>query len=195
MAPRRNRESGRSEGYRNERKVGEKKARRSALLDRTLPRKAGAQHRMAGTPVGRHSRDALVPFPPADPDVDHVGRSPLGTDDRQRLRTLLHSRLKTARARAGQAASAESETAAARMTSPELAERGTDRAMEFLLMHEEARELAEASEIEAALARMRAGSYGLCASCAGRISYRRLLALPEARRCIRCEKQGRRAPR
>ena len=81
------------------------------------------------------------------------------------------------------------------MASHELAERGTDRALEILLMHEEAKELAEVNEIEAALGRMRAGIYGICASCAGRVSYRRLLALPEARRCIRCEKQRPHAPR
>jgi DnaK suppressor protein len=41
-------------------------------------------------------------------------------------------------------------------------------------------------EIDAALARVKDGSYGLCDSCEESISERRLRAIPEARFCISC---------
>lgn len=48
------------------------------------------------------------------------------------------------------------------------------------------RERQELNEIEAALARVRAGEYGLCQSCGNPIREARLQALPWARLCIRC---------
>jgi DnaK suppressor protein len=45
-------------------------------------------------------------------------------------------------------------------------------------------------DIEAALARMDDGSYGICAQCAGPIRVERLVAIPHARYCVAC--QGRR---
>lgn len=47
----------------------------------------------------------------------------------------------------------------------------------------EARELAE---IEAALARLASGKYGLCERCGGSIGVLRLRAVPEARFCMGC---------
>ena len=44
------------------------------------------------------------------------------------------------------------------------------------------------SEIEAALERMKDGSYGNCVECKGDIGTERLIALPYARRCIKCAK-------
>lgn len=48
------------------------------------------------------------------------------------------------------------------------------------------RERQELNEIEAALARIRAGEYGLCQACGNPIREARLQALPWARLCIRC---------
>jgi RNA polymerase-binding transcription factor DksA len=51
---------------------------------------------------------------------------------------------------------------------------------------------AAANEIEAALARMGDGSYGICEQCAAPIRVERLVAIPHARYCVAC--QGRRGP-
>lgn len=48
-------------------------------------------------------------------------------------------------------------------------------------------ELAELDEIDQALARVHAGSYGRCACCATRISLKRLRAQPAARMCLLCQ--------
>jgi RNA polymerase-binding transcription factor DksA len=48
----------------------------------------------------------------------------------------------------------------------------------------------DASELNAvleALARMDGGHYGFCADCRAPIAYERLLAQPQAARCVRCE--------
>ena len=46
-----------------------------------------------------------------------------------------------------------------------------------------ARELAE---VDAALSRIAAGSYGACSSCGGPLGLQRLRAMPEARFCLGC---------
>jgi DnaK suppressor protein len=48
-------------------------------------------------------------------------------------------------------------------------------------------ELAELADIDAALARIAAGDYGLCVACGAEIGAARLQALPEAARCIACQ--------
>ncbi len=51
----------------------------------------------------------------------------------------------------------------------------------------------ELDAVEAALARMRAGTYGLCEECGNPISWERLEALPTATLCIACKnRQGQR---
>ena len=50
----------------------------------------------------------------------------------------------------------------------------------------------EASEVEAALARIEEGIYGLCEGCAGAIGRLRLRAIPEARLCVTCSAERRR---
>lgn len=42
------------------------------------------------------------------------------------------------------------------------------------------------SETEAALERIKLGTYGFCSECKGKIALERLQALPYARRCIQC---------
>ena len=47
--------------------------------------------------------------------------------------------------------------------------------------------LAELTEVDAALARMRDGAYGECVDCGVEIAPARLAAYPTARRCIGCQ--------
>jgi len=49
------------------------------------------------------------------------------------------------------------------------------------------RELAELSEVEAALERLRLGSYGVCADCGEAVALERLQAWPTAKRCFDCQ--------
>jgi RNA polymerase-binding transcription factor DksA len=44
----------------------------------------------------------------------------------------------------------------------------------------------ELAEIDAALLRIEAGSYGSCQNCGGPMGLQRLRALPEARYCVAC---------
>ena len=49
------------------------------------------------------------------------------------------------------------------------------------------REQAEFDEIDAALERLRAATFGLCEVCRGDIPIERLRAIPTARRCLTCQ--------
>jgi len=49
------------------------------------------------------------------------------------------------------------------------------------------RDATELNAVLEALARMESGRYGLCADCGAPIAYERLLAQPQAARCMRCE--------
>lgn len=49
------------------------------------------------------------------------------------------------------------------------------------------RDSAELHAIDRALRRIRAGDYGLCASCGEEMPFARLDAVPEAERCVACE--------
>lgn len=51
------------------------------------------------------------------------------------------------------------------------------------------REVGELRDVEAALERIRVGSYGICDDCDSEIERERLDANPTARRCIDCERQ------
>lgn len=68
---------------------------------------------------------------------------------------------------------------------------GPDRAIELelddALDSVEVELLKELREIDAALARFAAGTYGLCTACGEPIDLARLEALPTARRCMACE--------
>jgi RNA polymerase-binding protein DksA len=48
-------------------------------------------------------------------------------------------------------------------------------------------------ETEAALLRVRRGTYGACVDCGGRIDYERLAAEPSASRCVDCQRLHERA--
>jgi len=49
------------------------------------------------------------------------------------------------------------------------------------------REIAEVRDVEAALARIRATTYGVCVKCGGAIPYERLAVQPVANRCRECQ--------
>jgi DnaK suppressor protein len=51
------------------------------------------------------------------------------------------------------------------------------------------RHVQELRDVEAAQARLRAGTYGVCADCDAHIPPERLTAHPTARRCIQCQSQ------
>jgi RNA polymerase-binding transcription factor DksA len=57
---------------------------------------------------------------------------------------------------------------------------GTDNA---LIGHE----VDEVRELESALARMDAGTYGRCSGCSDEIEFSRLAACPTSTRCVRCQ--------
>jgi DnaK suppressor protein len=63
----------------------------------------------------------------------------------------------------------------------------TEREIEFALGE---RETAELAAIDAALARIEAGTYGLCTDCGVTIAAARLQASPEAWRCIACQEKA-----
>ena len=54
------------------------------------------------------------------------------------------------------------------------------------------RESRELQDIEAALARIAEGNYGICADCGGDIGRARLKAYPTARRCLLCQEKNER---
>jgi DnaK suppressor protein len=72
---------------------------------------------------------------------------------------------------------------------PEGATIGFERAQAQALLDQAVATLAE---LDAALERQRAGTYGSCADCGEPIGAERLAARPAARRCITCESDRRR---
>lgn len=66
------------------------------------------------------------------------------------------------------------------------AQLATERELEFALGE---REMAELAAIDAALARLQAGTYGECTDCGVAIAPARLQATPEAPRCIHCQEK------
>lgn len=56
-----------------------------------------------------------------------------------------------------------------------------------LLRRLDDREQVELDAIDAALERLRVGTYGLCETCQGEIPIDRLRAIPTARRCLTCQ--------
>jgi len=78
------------------------------------------------------------------------------------------------------------EAAQAEPLDPDSAERAIDRQDDEALDGIERAALAEMENINAALARIEAGNYGICTSCGGPITANRLSAAPEAALCIGC---------
>jgi len=55
------------------------------------------------------------------------------------------------------------------------------------------RHVNELREVDAALARLARGTYGICSECAREIDYERLAAYPAATRCVRCQERREKA--
>ncbi len=104
------------------------------------------------------------------------------------LREALVLQLQALRAETHAAAQARlAEPAAAVDDVSDLKDMAERRASAGLADETERRNLAEAEGVEAALRRLDAGSYGDCADCGEPIGWQRLLVLPAASRCARCQ--------
>ena len=68
----------------------------------------------------------------------------------------------------------------------------TERELEFALGE---RETAHLAAVEAALARIEAGTYGECTDCGAHITASRLHGQPEAARCVHCQEKAEQHPR
>jgi DnaK suppressor protein len=68
-------------------------------------------------------------------------------------------------------------------------DRVQEEAAEVTLAALEEQERREMTEVQAALARIDAGTYGLCDVCGEAISPARLEAFPVARRCVHCQER------
>ena len=66
----------------------------------------------------------------------------------------------------------------------------TERELEFALGE---RETAHLAAVEAALARIEAGTYGECTDCGAAITAARLHATPQAARCVHCQEKAEKA--
>jgi RNA polymerase-binding transcription factor DksA len=73
-----------------------------------------------------------------------------------------------------------------RPANPDWTERATELENDEVLAHLDALERIEVREIRDALARLDAGSYGVCRSCGERIPDERLRALPFTPTCVDC---------
>jgi RNA polymerase-binding protein DksA len=68
-------------------------------------------------------------------------------------------------------------------------------AMAAMDIAEVSRDLAILADVEAALARIKDGSYGECIDCGAEIPYARLAAYPAAKRCVACQEVAEAAAR
>ncbi|HWC05554.1 MAG TPA: TraR/DksA family transcriptional regulator [Methylomirabilota bacterium] len=104
-------------------------------------------------------------------------------------RQELHARLRAARSQLLRTASmTEEELATLEAREPGAAIEGAARDESIgILARLEDRERHEIEEIDAALARLRASTYGTCESCGGRIPLPRLQAMPTTRYCVTCQ--------
>ncbi|MGN6621593.1 MAG: TraR/DksA family transcriptional regulator [Sphingomonas sp.] len=100
------------------------------------------------------------------------------TSDLQRLLLAERSRL------AAQIARIETDFAAP--LDDDLGDQASERSDDEALEGEERVAVARTAAIDAALARLQAGTYGVCLVCGSVISAARLAAIPEATRCARC---------
>ncbi len=77
----------------------------------------------------------------------------------------------------------------------ELEERAQEERMAVLLARLDERGKQEIEELDEALRRVSAGTYGICGGCKGRISFERLKALPATRLCVDCAREAEAAAR
>ncbi|MCK4282741.1 MAG: TraR/DksA C4-type zinc finger protein [Candidatus Brocadiae bacterium] len=70
-----------------------------------------------------------------------------------------------------------------------MAERGSDNFVRDLMIKVLQDSDAELCDINVALEKLEAGTYGLCENCSGKLKKKRLRALPFARLCIECKQE------
>jgi DnaK suppressor protein len=104
---------------------------------------------------------------------------------RQTLRTLILKRLTEVSRQAGHAP--EEADTEERLADP--VDQATQERERDLLHLFRARENAEIQKLALALDRMEQGSYGICLSCDGEISGKRLMAEPTALLCVDCQEK------
>ncbi len=97
--------------------------------------------------------------------------------------------------REAQAAEADLATLAEERVGPEIEERAQDEILIGVLDRLDERERHEIAAIDAALARIHAGTYGTCLRCGKSIQVARLRAQPTATACASCAGAERHAPR
>ena len=102
---------------------------------------------------------------------------------RQARNTLLQRRHRLVQLQ-GEAESEERDLREGR--SPDWVDQASDEGAARLLADLTERERVEVAEIDAALARIEGGTYGVCLSCGGPVERKRLRAIPEARLCLAC---------
>jgi RNA polymerase-binding transcription factor DksA len=76
-------------------------------------------------------------------------------------------------------------------TRPDQLDRGSDLELHEVLESLQAAEARELKEIDAALQRIAAGTYGRCERCGAPVGDLRLRAVPQARTCMLCAAQAR----
>lgn len=101
--------------------------------------------------------------------------------DTEKLKSQFEDRLATLRARVGKL-----EADLRSPHDPDSAERATQTEGDEVREGLEDSALKEFDDIQSALARIAAGTYGRCEACGKAIDERRLAALPYAARCIGC---------
>ena len=99
----------------------------------------------------------------------------------QAIRVQLEERLATLTKRAGKL-----EADLRRPQNPDWQERAVEIENDEVLEELDASTLREVKQIQQALSRIEAGTYGRCASCGEPISEARLAAMPHAATCIDC---------
>lgn len=97
--------------------------------------------------------------------------------------------------REAQLAEADLATLSEQRVEPELEERAQDEILIGILDRLDERERREIAAIDAALARIHAGSYGTCLTCGKAIQVARLRAQPTATTCAACAGAERHPPR
>ena len=119
----------------------------------------------------------------AHPDTTHYRQKLLG------LRTALLAQI--AGQRGGRRSRADVAAEHFQHTEDSTAQVASERDLEFAIGEHETAELLA---LDAALARLDAGRYGLCTDCGVAIPQARLDAAPEAPRCLACQTQAEHTP-
>jgi DnaK suppressor protein len=115
--------------------------------------------------------------------------SPLGDAERAALEAMLNARLAELRAEiAGQLKNQDDpRLVGLRNRMEDTDDWAVADAMAAMDIAEVSRDLAVLADVEAALVRIKDGSYGECIDCSVEIPYARLAAYPAAKRCVACQ--------